>query len=185
MNKERMGNVIIVLVLFATYAAVIGYFYFTRVPEPSTTVDGRMAPEVIRETTVPVQVAEPIQVYKPAVKTKLKLPKAVIEDANKHVVAATKVKANDRPHTIVTTVDQTTGRFSTYDRVDTLPWLAVNNRTHIGAYYGLKNLEQIVRVQVQQEIVQTKALHIEAIASVDIGAGKPDPFIGIGGRISF
>jgi len=178
MNKY-VNTVAVLLLLILAYAA-----YQNRVPEPSTTVDGRMAPEVRKEVTQPL-IVETVEVYKPVVKTKLKLPKVIIEDDNKHVVAATKIKADERPRTITTVVDQTTGYFSTYERTDPLPWLSVNTRTHIGAYYGLKNLEQVVRVQVNQELLQTKALHIEAVISVDLGAGKPDTFIGIGGRVSF
>lgn len=178
--KHLVAWIIAVLALLS----ITGMLYLNRVPEPSTTVDGRMAPEVIKEDTKPLIIG-PIQVYEPAVKTKLKLTRDVIKDTNKHVVAATKVRADEHPRTITTVVDQTTGQFTSYERVDPLPWLAVNSRTHIGAYYGLKNLEPVLRIQVQQEIVQVKALHIEAIASVDIGAGKPDPFIGIGGRFSF
>ena len=61
----------------------------------------------------------------------------------------------------------------------------MNTYTHIAAYYGLKNTQQAIRIQVQQEVLQVKTLRIEAIASVDIGAGKPDSFIGVGGRFSF
>lgn len=144
---------------------------------PSTTVK--------KEATIPVQVAAPIQVYKPAVKKKLKLSESVIADTNIHVVASNTVKPDDRPRTLNTVIDTDTGYFTTYETIESRPWLAVNTHTHIAAYYGLKNKEQIVRIQAQQEILQTKALHIEAIASVDIGLGKPDTFIGIGGRFKF
>lgn len=180
MNKYLLATITLSLILMGT----IVYDNFYNPYTPSTTVDARIAPEVIKEATQPLEVKS-IQVYKPDVKTKLKLPQEVVANPKKHVVAATKVKADDRAHTITTTVDQSDGKFTTYDRVDPLPWIGTTNRTHIGMYYGFKDTGQVVRIQVQQELIQLKALHVEAVASVDTGYGKPDAFIGIGGRLSF
>ena len=95
-------------------------------------------------------------------------------------MASSKVKADDHPHTITTTLDQTTGEFTSYDRTDPLPWVAVDTRTEIGMYYGLKNGEQAVRLEGRQALLQVKALHVGAVASVDVMRGEVDSFVGVG-----
>jgi hypothetical protein len=180
-----MNRYTIAAMLLLASALALVYVYYPDSAPPGVTVDATPAREVAKEETVPLIVSFPLQAYKPAVKAKLKLPAAVVANPDAHVVASSKVKADDRPHTITTVLNSETGKFDTYDRTDPLPWLAPNTTTHISAYYGLKNSEQVIRLQVQQEFVRVKALRIEATASVDLGHGKPDPFIGIGGRFSF
>ena len=166
---------------------VIAFYYLKPEPEVvGTTTEAKQAPELKKAETLPMHI-ELIKVFKPEVKAKLKnkLPQSVVNDPGKRVVASSKVGGDDKPHTVTTLLDQSTGQFTTYDHIEPLPWLAVKTYTHIGAYYGLKNGEQAVRIQAQQEMLQIKTLHIEAVASIDIGAGKPDSFIGVGGRFSF
>lgn len=174
---------------FCAVALAVGaiLLYLRSLPVPEgvgTTTEARQASELREELTIPLDV-EFVKVFEPEVKTRLKLPKTVIDDPDKHVVSSSKIKADEHPHTVTTVLDKSTGELTTYDRKDPLPWLAVTNRTHIGAYYGLKNGQEAVRIQAQQELLQIKSLRIEAVASVDIGSGKPDTFIGIGGRVSF
>lgn len=166
--------------------AVALYFFFA--PEPAPTGVQRVAEpavEVAGEKRLPLPAAAPLQVYEPPVKKKLNLPQSVQLDAGKHVVATAKTPADDRPHTVTTVLDVGAGEFTTYDRADPLPWIAVKTTTHVAAYYGLKRGEPTVRVQGQQEILRFKALRVEAIAAVDIGAGAPDAFVGIGARASW
>ena len=152
---------------------------------PGIHVPATPAPELKREETVPVQVAAPVQAYKPPVKKKLKLPPAVQADAAQHVVASTRTPNDERQHTVTTVLDSSTGEFTSYDRAEPLPWVAVNTTTHLAAYYGLKNSEQTLRLQAQQELLRIKALRIEAAASADITRGDVDTFIGVGARLSF
>ena len=170
-------------VLAALFAlgSVLLYFYLKPEPAPAgVTIDARPAAEVKREVTVPLIVTAPIQVYKPAVKTKLKLPAAVIASTNTHIVASSKTANDERQHTITTTVDTTTGEFSSYDRVDPLPWLAINTKSQVGAFYGLKNGETAFRIQAQQELLQIKALHLGVTANADVTRGGVDTFVGVG-----
>lgn len=127
----------------------------------------------------------PLNVYVDTVKNKLRLPEEIKRNPNKHVASAVKVKPDNRPHTIITTVDTSTGEFSTHDRIDPVPWISARATTHISAYYGIKNSDSVVRVGLQQELISIKTLNVEAVATTDIGAGKPDTFIGIGARLSF
>ena len=164
-------------VIGLTIAAVV-YFSFKLNPAPpGIHLPATPAKEVAKEETIPVQVAEPVQVYKPATKAKLKLPKTVVDDAAQHVVASSKTANDERQHTITTTLDTSTGQFTTYDRAEPLPWVAVNTKTQVGLFYGLKDGEKVARLQAQQEFLQVKALHFGAVGSVDsdgsyfVGAG--------------
>lgn len=170
----------VLLVLIAALGAW-AYSYFTRAPAPvGVQLSARVAPEVAREKTVPTFVTVPLQLYKPAVKKKLKLPDAVQLDAAKSVVASARTPDDERPHTVTTVLDTSTGKFSSYDRAEPLPWIAVNTKSEVGVFYGFKNGEQAVRVQGQQEFLQIKALHLGAVASADIAPGGIDTFVGVG-----
>jgi hypothetical protein len=175
-------RLVFALIVVAAFAAAV-YFRPRPVP-PGVTVEATPAPELKREETVPV-IIDFIKAYKPATKKKLALPQAVQRDADKHVVASTRTPDDERAHTVTTVIDSSTGEFTSYDRVEPLPWLRPNTTTHIGAYYGFKNGSPAVRVQLQQELLRLKALRVEGTASVDVGTGKPDTFVGVGGRFSF
>lgn len=159
-----------------------GIAWYNRSPDMPTgaVIDAKPAREVAKEKTVALVVTAPIQVYKPAVKRKLKLPSAVIADTNTYVVAASKVKADERPHTITTTLNKETGVFNTYDRVDPLPWVAVNTRTELGVYAGLKNTEPAIRLEAKQTVLQIKAVHVGAVANLDVMGSGVDSFVGVG-----
>lgn len=167
-----------VLVLVAGLM-LYGFFWYTRLPvvPPGVTVDARAAPELKRETTVPIAVATPIQVYKPTAKIKLKLPKDVVEDDKQHVVASTKTPNDERQHTVTTLLDTATGTFTSYDRVDPLPWLAVATKTQVGVFYGLRGREKVIRLQAQQELLQIKAVRLGATATLD---SDGETFVGVG-----
>ena len=166
-------------------AIVVGVAYFSSPQEsPQSTVEALPAPELKKVPKVDISV-DTIKVFDFTAKTKLKLPASVVNSKSKHVVASSKVKPSERPHTITTVIDTNTGDFTTYERADPIPWVSRNTTTHVGAYYGLKDGDQIIRVQLTQELLQLKRLHLEAVASTDFGAGKTDTFIGIGGRLSF
>lgn len=175
-----MNRYTIAAILLMASALVLVYVYYPDPVPPGVTVDATPAREVAKEETVPLIVSFPVQVYKPAVKRKLKLPPAAIADPDTHVVAASKVKPDDRPHTITTTLDASTGQFTTYDRTDPLPWLAVNTRTEVGAYVGYKGAEPAVRIEGRQTLLQVKALHLGGVAAVDVMRNDVDTFVGVG-----
>lgn len=175
---------VIVLLVLAMLVMAGWFIWLTKlkpVERPGQTVEATQAKEVAAVPTVAVPVKS-VQAYPKPVKKNLNLPKAAQDDDRKVVVAASKVAAGDRPHTVTTLIDTDTGKAETYVRADPLPWLAYTSRGSAGVYYGMKNGEQSVRLQVTQNIVQVKAIHIGATASVDMVAGRTDTFVGVGAQ---
>lgn len=166
------------LMALGLVAAIALYFYM--LPEKAPTgihTEATKAPEVAKESTVPVEIAAPIQVYRPAVKAKLKLPEHIQQDAAKHVVASSKTANDERQHTVTTVIDSTTGDSVTYDRVEPLPWIMPNTKTEIGLFYGLKGRDKVARLQAQQTILQVKAARLGAVSTFD---SDGDYFVGVG-----
>lgn len=148
---------------------------------PGVHLPAARAPALRREEIIPVQVAVPLQVYKPAAKKKLKLPEPVVADDAQHVVASSRTPNDERRHTVTTVLDTGTGTFATYDRAEPLPWIAVNTKSEIGVFYGFKTGgERVIRLQGQQELLQIKSIHLGAIASADLANGNVDTFVGVG-----
>lgn len=140
------------------------------------------APEIKRETPVIVPIKS-IQAYAPKSKAKLKLPELVVENPDYHLVAASRVKSSDHPTTVSTVVNSETGKVETYVKEEPLPWLAFDPHGEAGIYVGVKNGQQAARLEVRQGIVQIKAVHLGAIASIDqplSGPIKADYFAGVG-----
>lgn len=165
----------------AVIASILGYFALRPVPPPvGVHVEAQPAPALAKVETEKVEVAPPITVYKPAAKKKLNLPKQISEAPNQHVVASTKVGGDDRSHTVTTVMDSSTGEFTTLDRADPLPWVAVKSRTEVGAYYGIKGGRDTVRIQARHEFLQMKSLHAGVQASADFSGGDVDSFVGVG-----
>lgn len=168
--------------------AIIGvllYLHFK--PEPMPTgvhIAATPAPEIAKVETVFVDFA-PVKVYKPESKKKLNLPASVQADTKAHVIASTKTANDERQHTITTLVDEQTGEATTFDRVDPLPWIAVNNKSQLGMFYGVKNGQQTIRIQGEQELLQVKALHVGLIVSADVQAGNIEGFAGVGAWARF
>lgn len=138
------------------------------------------APEIKREETVPVQVAVPLQVYKPTGKKKLKLPQPVVDDPKQHVVASTRTANDERAHTVTTTLDTSTGKFSTVDRAEPPPWLAVSAKRHYGAYIGALNGEQALAITARQEVLRIRGMKVEGIAIGVLGQDEQVGFVGVG-----
>lgn len=170
------------VVMGVVIAFAVG-LYFAFKPEPAPTNEhliAKDAPQVSRETTVPVAVAAPLKVYRPEVKRKLKLPDTVQANPQQHVLASSRTAADERPHTVTTVIDAATGEATTFDRAEPLPWLGVSTKTEIGAFYGVKNGVPAFRVQAQQELLRVKALHLGAVASADMQRGDVDTYVGVG-----
>lgn len=177
MPAARMLIVLGVLIAIGTGV----YFYFKPDPAPvNVHLPAKPAPQVSRETTVPVEVKAPVKVYRPEVKRKLKLPDPVQANPEQHVVASSRTAPDERQHTITTVLDTRTGEFTTLDRAEPLPWIAVSTKTRLAAYYGLKNGEQAIRIQGQQDFLRIKAVRLSAIASVDLVGGETQTFVGVG-----
>lgn len=177
---------------YAVVAAVLAGLYwawawYTDAPEipAGVTVEATQATEVKREQ--PTEIIKPPQIkaYKAAVKRGLKLPTAIADDKDQHVIASSKTPNDERPHTITTVINQQTGEVQTFDRTDPLPWFDVKTKSEIGVYYGMKSGEPTVRIEGRQELLQIKAVHVGAIATADMMRGQMDTFVGIGAWARF
>ena len=156
-------------IAFVVLAAwVIWKDHFRPVERAGQTVEAAQAKEVKGLPTEAAAIAGgAVQALPDSVKPKLNLPAAVAGNRKKRVIAASKIKASDRPHTVTTLIDTDTGKAETYVRTDPLPWVAFRSSGAAGVYYGMKNGEQAIRVQVRQDVIQVKAVHVGALASVD------------------
>lgn len=170
-------------------ALVIGlsicWFYFKPTPEKAgQVIVATPAKEVKRVPVVDTKIVSgTVAVYKGGakLKKKLTLPKAIVDDAKKEVLASSKIPTGEHSHTVTTVIDTDTGRSTTYVRADPLPWIALESRGEVGMYAGMKDGQQAVRVQVRQDFVQVKALHAGMVGSVDMVTGlKASYFVGIG-----
>jgi hypothetical protein len=162
-------------------SAVFAYFHFKPVPAPpGVHIEAPPSPVVEDVGQHDVTVTH-VHVYKPEAKIELALPAAVVSNTQAHVVASTLTPNDERQHTITTMLDSGTGKFTTYDRVEPLPWISVTTKSEVGAYLGLKNGEPAIRIEGRQEILQIKAVRIGAIGNVDAAqSAGVDSFIGVG-----
>lgn len=163
------------------------YLYLHREPPTAAptapAVPAAVAPEVKKAQRVSVTLPVPVKAYAPGIKGTLKLPDSIVADQNQHVIAAARVRSSDRPQTVTTVLDAATGESRAYVKEEALPWLALDPHGEAGIYAGLKNGERTARLEVRQGLVQIKAVHLGAIASLDqplSGQIKSDHFVGVG-----
>lgn len=174
-KSQRNG---LVIALVSVLVAIL-YFQFFREPASAGVhIESTPAKELAKVTTEKIKTT--VVVYHPQAKKRLSLPVAVQQDPEKHVVAATRTPADERPHTVTTILDSGNGKITTYDRADPLPLVAVNRKSEVGLYYGMKDGEQSIRIEGRHELLQVKALHLGATASADITPGDVDGFVGVG-----
>lgn len=180
----------LIAVLVAVVALLALWFDHLRSAAPAApinvSVPATAAPEIKAVPTMPVAIKAPVRVYTGGaqLKTRLKLPKPVIDDTARQVIAASTVRADDHPQTVTTVINTDTGLSETYVKRDPLPWLAWDARGEVGMYVGLKNGGAAVRIEARQGLVQVKAVHIGVTASLDQSlsgaAGGMDSFVGVG-----
>jgi hypothetical protein len=182
--KRISLEVIVLLAIAAVVWLIVGNRQDTA--KEAQTVVAAPAPVLINTPLIDLALSAPAKVYAGGAKTKqkLKLPAEVVNDQSKQVISGTKINMfDDHPRTVTTVIDADTGESTTYVTKEPLPWLAIDTRGGIGMYAGLKNGQQVARLQVRQDLIQVKKLHVGALASVDqplSGAGQQDYFIGIG-----
>lgn len=184
MLKRFLLEVIVLLCI----AAVV-WLVFGRQSAPQSegaTVEATPAPVLINTPLIDLALSSPVKVYSGGANTKqhLKLPATVVKDDSKQVISGTRIDAkDDHPKTITTVIDADTGESTTYVTTEPLPWLDMDTRGGVGLYAGLKNGNQVARLQLRQDLLQIKNVHVGAIASIDqpiSGAGRQDYFIGVG-----
>ena len=163
-----------VLLALAAYAVAL---YLQPDDAPAgVSVAAQPAPELKRAKTAPLKL-DTIQAHAPHVKRDLQLPAAVQADAKQHVIASSRTANDERRHTVTTLVDAETGAVTSYDRVEPQPWLAVNTRSEVGVFYGIKSGDPVLRLHAKQDLLQVKALRIGIVGTLDSDA---DYFVGIG-----
>ncbi|MHB1097951.1 MAG: hypothetical protein ACYCZR_00220 [Burkholderiales bacterium] len=178
---DRATRIELYAVAVVVAASVVGaWTYFKPQPMPPGVHVEAPPSKFVRDVEKAPVVVERIIVYKPEAKEELKLPETIKADDKKHVVASVTTPNDERQHTITTIVDSQTGEFTTYDRVEPLPWIGVTTKSEVGAYLGLKNGQPAVRIAGRQEVLQIKSVRIGAVASVDITQSGVDSFVGIG-----
>lgn len=124
-----------------------------------------------------------VRVYEGSAKIKLNLPEAIAQDPAEQVFASTKVKADDHPQTITTTINTDTGEATSLVRRDPLPWLAWDDHGEAGVYGGIKNGTATARLEVKQGIFQVKAVHVGMVGTLDQplqGGLSTDYYLGVG-----
>lgn len=174
-----MNRYLIAAVLIAVGVYVAMWISAKPVMPPGVHLPATPAKELRGVNTEPL-IIDFVKVYPPKVKKQLKLPADVQADERKHVVASTKTTNDERQHTVTTLLDKTTGEFTTYDRVEPLPWVAVSTRRHYGAYIGAMNGEQALAVTARQEMLRVKALKVEAVAIGLLSQSEQVVFAGVG-----
>ncbi len=125
------------------------------------------APELRQAAPTVVIKPSMVRVHSPAAKARLKLPAAVSADAGQHVLAASQVRADERPHTLITLLDERTGEATTFDRADPLPWLAPETRGELGISYGIRDGMPVGRLSLRQNLLQLKSVRLGATATLD------------------
>ncbi len=152
--------------LVASGAFAIYTWWPTPTPPPGTAQP--IAPAKVLKKTPTIDIKPPkVRVYAPKAKKDLGLPQAAQEKPTEHV---TTVKPDLRAHTIITTLDETTGQFTTYDKPEPLPWLAFSRRGEAGMAYGYSSSGQTGwRLYARQDLLQIKRLNIGAQAALDQG----------------
>lgn len=164
--------------IIATLIALGIYLWDRYTPPPAKINEWVQAKPAAPLATVPligVQVTAPVQVYAPRAKTKLKLPPALQQNAGVHVLAATRVKPDLHPQTVVTTLNSKTGQTETLIRREPYPWMSAEQTGEIRIDYGYKmgfsspdkGRPGGVRLSLREDLLQLKALHLGINASID------------------
>lgn len=139
-------------------------------PTPAPVGDWQTAKHAPQVAAVPKTAITPpkVEVYTAPAKKKLDLPAAVQQDTHAHVVAATRVAADDHPETVTTLLDDQTGAETTLVRREPLPWIAAEQRGELRLDYGMKNgARKVGRLSFQEDLVEVKALHAGVNANLD------------------
>lgn len=111
-------------------------------------------------------------------KEKLDLPDEVKENPSQHVAAAVVVRSDERPQSVATIFDESTGEFSSLTQRMEYPWLQAEQRGQVWVGYGLKTQgAQVGRILVREDLLQLKAIHLGVTASADTDGSA---LIGVG-----
>lgn len=121
-----------------------------------------------------------VKTYKPSAKTTLPLPAEVVRDDSKQVTSSATVPSKEERQIVTQVIDARTGDTEVYVSGGGHPWLALENRGTVSLDYGYKahNSSPVGRINIRQDLVQIKQLHLGWSASA---YSDGDYFVGIGG----
>lgn len=132
---------------------------------PSTQSAPDVHPATPAVPNAPIVTINPkkIDTLAPSVKKKLELP-----PDDKYVLAASKVDCDNHPHTLVTEFDDTTGKVTTIDKREPLPWFSLRRTGYLRFGTGIRTgAGTIQRVALAEELVQIKAWSFGMDSSID------------------
>lgn len=141
-------------------------------------------PSVIKTEKVEVALVSPkkvLKVYPQSVKKRVLLPKEALSNAHIQLTDSSVIKGTEQDTQVNQTVDITTGETQTYVSELPAPWFRVENRGAASLDYGIKRDAKtpVVRLNVRQDVLQLKAIHIGVSGSV---YSDGDYFVGVGGE---
>jgi hypothetical protein len=148
---------------------VFCYLWWQKLTEQApvgVAVEAKPSKVLSQVPTAVVPVAS-VVAYKPAAKTKLRLPKPVQDDPAAVVTSATSVPADIRPATVTTLLDTKTGKTTAYITRMEMPWLAINVRGEAGIGYFQTRDGAVARLSIRQGLVSVKAVRVVAEATFD------------------
>jgi CMP-2-keto-3-deoxyoctulosonic acid synthetase len=111
----------------------------------------------------------------------------MVQNPDAHVIAATQVKADLHPQTVVTVIDSATGESVTIIKRDPYPWIAATQAGEVRLDYGYRADQfsqagkMLARLTLREDLLQLKALHIGATATMD-SDGQMFAGVGLGYR---
>ena len=111
----------------------------------------------------------PVIVYKDLAKNKLGLPQTVVAALEQRILGATQVKPNERPTTVSAVLNTVSGETTFYQRLDPLPWFALETRRELGIAYGFKDDAggAVARIFGKVDLVQIKMIRAGLLGNVD------------------
>lgn len=156
------------IALAAVIVAGLALWTFWPREKPPVNVAAPLPPAA-EVRTVKQIVVQPklVYVYPDEVKAKLGLIEEIAKDPDKKVTATGKLKAEERDYTLSAVLDTETGESQVFARPDPLPWIGPGRQGAVGLAYGLKNGEPMGRLYARHDLVQVKALHAGAAATLD------------------
>lgn len=170
-------KIIIAIGVAASVGAAAAHFWGISTPtEPKQKVWTPAQDPITNTPIVDIKVKKGTVRVKKSADATLKIPL----NPNEGVISASSIASNDHPVTVATIIDTDTGISRTVVREEPLPWFALTQKGEAGIYYGLKNGAPSTMLQVRQEILQVKAVRMEAIGQVTQSIVGLDSYIGIG-----
>lgn len=157
-----------IIALAAIIVAALALWTFWPREQPEVNVAAPLPPAT-EVRTVEKVIVQPklVYVYPDKVKGSLGLPDQVKDDASQKVTATGKLKAEERDYTLSAVLDTETGDSQVYARPDPLPLIGPGRQGAVGLAYGIKNGEPMGRLYARHDLLQVKALHAGAGATLD------------------